>query len=524
MFSNSVIHTRYIRRSFGVILFILLTTSYNLLHAQVPTTAKQTFDPAKETIFTQDTNLVHNIGWVRAPFWDNWYAEVEPGFQLYFGQEDGTGKLKDRISYNGEIYLGRWVFPMVGYRIGFGLGNARGFVTKNTYYAATGNITAGGGGVAYGWGQCDSNYGGYYHNYAGDTSLFIQKWNFSHVQFDVMSNLSYGREYDPRQPWLSWLYFGVSAYFGMSEGYSGSGGTVDAKVDPNRAAEIHIGFIEQYQLSEKWHIYADLRLSAIQRTFDREWIRSIERPLSIADGMFSVHFGVEYNFNWLPEDRRKDWYKSTIDPSFNGQSVPHHVLATQNISYTVVNYMDTIFTYDTINDNSPEYYRRQAEIVKKMAEDSIAAAKQRFEDNCKEATLDDILSKHLLPYEMVFFELDQWDILSSENIKIAKMASLMKSFPDYKFLIIGSADSKTGSVKRNNFLSHNRADVVYNKLVIDYGCDPKQLERVYMGGILDFKPYELNRATVIIMKHPRVMQEFNKLKSRGQAGGSSVSW
>jgi hypothetical protein len=45
-----------------------------------------------------------------------------------------------------------------------------------------------------------------------------------------------------------------------------------------------------------------------------------------------------------------------------------------------------------------------------------------------------------------------------------------------------------------------------------------------MGGILDFKPYELNRATVIIMKHPRVMQEFNKLKSRGQAGGSSVSW
>ena len=148
--------------------------------------------------------------------------------------------------------------------------------------------------------------------------------------------------------------------------------------------------------------------------------------------------------------------------------------------------------------------------------------RRAFERDCNDANLGDILSRHMLPYEMVFFKLDKWDILKSEEVKIRKMAAVMRNFPDDKFLLIGSADSKTGTVKRNDFLSVNRADVVYNKLVHEYGINPEQLKRVYMGGIMAFDPFELNRATVIIMDHPKVMEEFNKLKGMKQAGGSSV--
>ena len=104
------------------------------------------------------------------------------------------------------------------------------------------------------------------------------------------------------------------------------------------------------------------------------------------------------------------------------------------------------------------------------------------------------------------------------------MASIMRAFPDMKFLLIGSADSKTGTIKRNQFLSENRSDVVYERLVNVYGIDPDQLKQVYMGGILDFEPYQLNRATVIIMDHPKVMEEFNRLKAERKAGGSSVTY
>ncbi|MCF0212074.1 MAG: hypothetical protein HUK17_04180, partial [Bacteroidales bacterium] len=50
----------------------------------------------------------------------------------------------------------------------------------------------------------------------------------------------------------------------------------------------------------------------------------------------------------------------------------------------------------------------------------------------------------------------------------------------------------------------------------------EQLKRVYLGGILNYEPFELNRATVIIMEHPKVMEEFLKLRDRHQAGGSEV--
>ena len=82
--------------------------------------------------------------------------------------------------------------------------------------------------------------------------------------------------------------------------------------------------------------------------------------------------------------------------------------------------------------------------------------------------------------------------------------------------------SKTGTVKRNEFLSHQRADVVYNYLINNYGVNPDQLQREYPGGILDYTPFQLNRSTVIIMDHPYVRKVFNEMRQQGQAGGRDV--
>ena len=100
----------------------------------------------------------------------------------------------------------------------------------------------------------------------------------------------------------------------------------------------------------------------------------------------------------------------------------------------------------------------------------------------------------------------------------------MKAYPDKTFYLYGSADSKTGTVKRNDFLSKNRADIVYNRLILEYGIPEKQLKREYLGGILDYDPFILNRTTVIIMDHPAVREGFEKMKAQRKAGGNVVEY
>ena len=100
----------------------------------------------------------------------------------------------------------------------------------------------------------------------------------------------------------------------------------------------------------------------------------------------------------------------------------------------------------------------------------------------------------------------------------------MKAYPDKKFILYGSADSKTGTKKRNDFLSKNRADVIYNRLIIEYGIKPEQMRREYLGGILDYDPFILNRTTVIIMDHPAVERAFNEMKPQRKAGGNVVEF
>ena len=463
-----------------------------------------------QALHAEDTTVVRNIGWVRSNFFDNWFVQLQGGPQLYYGYEDTKGPLKDRLSGNVELNVGRMVFPMLGFRMGMGTGYGRGFITRQTHDTYP---------SYYGWGQSDDDLGGYYHYY--NDELYIQKWKYFYLKPDVVVNLSYRRLYNPRMRLMTMLYGGASIYFGLSEGYDGPAGHVDAAVDPNRSGEMHIGLEECLQIAQRFNLFVDFRLSAMHRTFDREWVNGKERPMAVSDPVASVMVGARFFFNWRSEDTRRQWYTQHVDPNYQGGNAPQMVLATQSFKYTAKNFVDTLYKYEYVDDASPEFNAAVTEAARKMAADSIAAARKRLDKDAT-ASLGDILTQRMLPYEMVFFQLDRWDILSAEQLKIEKMAAVIKEFPDEKFYLIGSADSKTGTAKRNDFLSHQRADVVFNKLVIDYDVNPRQLERIYLGGILDYKPFELNRATVIIMSHEKVLNEFYKLRSMGKAGGRTV--
>ena len=274
-------------------------------------------------------------------------------------------------------------------------------------------------------------------------------------------------------------------------------------------------YFGKYNFNRHWSIYGDARLSAMERLFDREWIQSIESPGFNVDKIFNLHVGLQYKFYIRSEEERNKFtqrQKVVIDQKVKTISTTVHKIDTV---YSVTHF-DTLVSYDIQNIMSPDMQRANDSLLA-LIKANEEAGRQKWDEALKE-----ILLNQLLPYEMVFFELDRWDVLPEEEVKIAKMATIMKAFPEEKFILTGSADSKTGTVARNQFLSEHRADTVYSVLVNKYGVNPDQLTRNYLGGILEYQPFVLNRTTVIIMDNPIVAKAFEEMKKEGRAGGGEV--
>lgn len=506
------------------------------LVASVVQAQRETKDLVIDTVQRSGT---HDVGWIRSHSFDNWTVDLTGGGHLYYGFEDLKGDFSDRLTGNIEMHLGHWVFPMVGIRAGLGFGNSHGFITKESYLANRGTLLADYGNC---WGPSTAtlisgndtikgSLGGYYWPMDDNTDLFIQKWKYIYAGLDFMVNLSYMRPFekvDSEKRLNHIVFVGFNVRVGLSEdnpekfsnaiGFSTTPGYKGFK-NTNFAAEGHIGYNCQYALTEHINVFAGARLSLLEGNFDRERLPGVE--LMGPDWEFMVTGGVRYDFNFRSEKRRRNYYVEHNIIPYNSVDIPKYVRYVQQEDLEVVKYTElvTVTYYDTIDDSVA--IRQLDTIITRLdttpqflPRDSI------FVDE----PLDSILLKRLLPYEMVFFDLDKWDIRPQEEMKIAKMARIMKSYPDRVFILYGSADSKTGTVKRNDFLSKNRADQVYNRLIIDYGIKPEQMKRVYLGGILDYDPFILNRTTVIIMDHPAVEKAFNEMKAQRRAGGNVVEF
>ncbi len=497
----------------AIIWCVSASPSISPLHAQY-----------EDLTVSSDTTLSrgeHNVGWLRSHILDNWYLDLQSGGQFYYGFEDRKGPFFDRLTGNVEGHLGRWIFPMVGLRAGLGLGSSHGFISVDSYLQNRDAIRdIGGFGTSYGVNNqpttigdttlADGALGGYYFPFDGDNNLLIQKWKYIYGGADIMVNLSYLKPYkkvNPDRRWNHIAYIGFNVKIGLCEDHPQITAT-----NTNFAAEGHIGYICKYALTPHLNLQADARLSMIEGLFDRERIPTVEKVAP--DFNLNIMAGLSYDFNFRSDQKRRNYYVENHILPYNVQKLPKFMSYMQIEDVDIINVVNTLNIYqtDTIDDLEIQQY------VKKLQDkaDSLLNAAKTIPDD---TPLDSILLKQLLPYEMVFFDLDKWDIRPTEEMKIAKMARLMKAFPNQKFYLYGSADSKTGTVKRNNFLSHNRADIVYNKLIIEYGIKAEQMEREYLGGILDYDPFILNRTTVIIMDHPAVRKAFNEMKSQRKAGG-----
>ena len=461
----------------------------------------------------EDTAVVkgeHGVGWVRSYVLDDWFVEAQGGGQLYYGLEDRLGPFGDRLTGAGEFYIGRRIFPMWGFRVGLGYGNAHGFLSRATYDAYRTSII-----MHSDLGECGTDpttgqpYGGYYWDYDKDNTLLIQKWQYFYWGGDLFLDLGILRganAYNPNKKWNNIVYGGIMTRYGLSE----------QAPYKNHRSEAHVGYIGKYNITQNWGVFADVRGSVIEGLFDREWVPELEPVNHPLNHVLNAQVGLVYRFHARTKEERDKFY-TLEDDELNNNNITHFVHYVQVGETFETKIVDSIHIYLNEPQPTPE---TQAKIdsLQRLLADNLGPRKA----NADGQPLDSILLNELLPYEMVFFELDKWGILPSEEVKINRMAKIMRAYPEETFLLIGSADSKTGTVQRNDFLSHNRADVVFNALVNQYDIDPSRLERVYLGGILDYDPFELNRTTVIIMNHPTVKAAFEAMRSERRAGSGEV--
>ena len=444
-----------------------------------------------------DTEVV-KISWVRSHLLDEWFFQAQGGGQLFYGIEDREGPFFDRLTGNAEFQIGRRIFPMFGFRIGAGLGYAHGFLTKDTYNNYNVNTD--------GIGSCGNDamgnpLGGYYWDYNND--LLIQKWKYFYFGADLFLNLGLFNgniNYDPYKRFNHIMYGGVHTKYAFGE--------MDTR---NHRSEAHLGYIMKVNLDSNWSVYTDLRFSAMERLFDREYIPGLESAAGGFDHILNLHVGVMYKIHLRPPNKRYAFIEETVDTI---------IVIDENTVFTNVIMSDTIYKVQRV-DTSVDYTHMYKPNQKLQdSKDSLIDAARERQRQRMLAEMKKLKDKMMaMQYEMVFFERDKWDILPEEETKIARAAKLIKANKDRMFVLAGSADSPTGTVERNEVLGQHRADTVYTMLVEKYGVDPAQLRRTYLGGITTYKPLELNRTTVIIVDDPEVEAIFQELKKEDMSYG-----
>lgn len=105
----------------------------------------------------------------------------------------------------------------------------------------------------------------------------------------------------------------------------------------------------------------------------------------------------------------------------------------------------------------------------------------------------------------VIFKIDTWDLTNESRVQLGLFAeTIKKADPNAVYIITGYADKGTGSIERNVILSKNRARVVYECLVNEFGVPKKQLRVDHKGGVdnMFYNDPRLSRAVIT-----RIMDE-----------------
>ena len=215
--------------------------------------------------------------------------------------------------------------------------------------------------------------------------------------------------------------YNCSPYFGL-------GWTRVWESPQSMEVSANVGILNSFRLNDALDLNLDIRGAYVSDRFDGElggrW----------GEGIWSATIGLTYKFKPRGWDRSK-----TIIRTHDRTS---ELKAMQ----------------DKLNDMQAQLAKRKTDSITVIR--TIAAA------------------------SFVVFKIDTWDLTNEARVQLSLFAeNIKKADPNIVYIITGYADKGTGSVERNIVLSKNRARVVYECLVNEFGVPKKQLRIDHKGGV-----------------------------------------
>ena len=136
-----------------------------------------------------------------------------------------------------------------------------------------------------------------------------------------------------------------------------------------------------------------------------------------------------------------------------------------------------------------EYAEKNPKIIEKVVEKEVIKEVEK------------LVNKEIPASTAVFFDINKAVLTQKDKARLQIYADEIKGV-DAKFVVAGYADKKTGSAKRNQTLSEQRAKAVYDFLLAQ-GVPASKLETVAYGGVdpLFFNNDVLSRTVIIKPKN-----------------------
>lgn len=206
-------------------------------------------------------------------------------------------------------------------------------------------------------------------------------------------------------------------------------------------------------------------------------------------------FGVQPGWNFNQR------YSLVLDANLSWQSDDIMGLTTQNSTWKAAFTVGIAYKFSKVI-----HFQRlgfDESFVTKTVVDAEDGEGEVMQTVIEQSKSNDVVNLPSDLIEAAFFQIDRIELQHTYVLNLGFYAKLMKDHPNQKFLVKGFADIEVGSMKRNEWLSQQRAKVVADVLVKTYGVNPDQL--VVGGGELDYEipflrengHHRFNRCTIV---------------------------
>ena len=413
---------------------------------------------AQETKVSEDTEkavkeeIANTRKFEVGTFKANWFIGIGGGVNQYLGEHDRQMKFMNRLAPAMDIYVGKWFTPSIGFRVAYSGGEGYGATNLVTEMVNTNGVPVATDYLSKKFLEENDGYKGDGTDYQ---ALYWQKFHMWNIHADFMLNLmNLCGGYKER-------VYNLIPYFGI--GYARSYAHKDHENQfCNNRVNGMVGLLNSFRLCDALDLNIDFRGVLVPQDFEGELgVRPGGGETYESEGYLTATLGLAYKF------KPRGWNQAKNKTVYETKTV-------------------TVVDEDALN---------AALARNKELQDAL--------DNAKAAVTTEVVESLLSPELYVRFALNKSELSGEACVTLTNLAKLLNAV-DTKIVykISGYADQQTGSSERNQVLSEERAQAVYDFLVKEQGVDPAKLTVEAHGGVdtMYYNDNRLSRAVILTLQ------------------------